>query len=363
MNINLQNGAQAISTRDTEIEMGFCGMPEVPERQLDRIVSELHEQLIRNLEKKWVNGTELRYYYFRSGKYAGGEEQVSVVEKAFDIWREVGIGISFTEVDSLSEAELRIGFRRGDGSWSYLGRDIISIPGQKERTMNFGWDLTKYSGGLDTAIHEIGHTLGFPHEHQNPFSGIVWDEQAVLETFRQSQGWNDSKIHHNILRKLHSTEVEGGQWDPNSIMHYPFGPGLILQPEKHRNGIRPTGGLSQEDERRARQFYPSLDPAGFPSLIALKSQALNLMPGEQSNLNVIPRETREYTFSTFGDTDVVMVLFEKRQDGLHYINGNDSSGTDQDASLRVRLNKGTEYVLRIRMYLNYGVSDSAVMMW
>ena len=48
-----------------------------------------------------------------------------------------------------------------------------------ERTMNFGWDLTT-SYGHDTALHEIGHTLGFPHEHQNPTAGIVWNEPAVL---------------------------------------------------------------------------------------------------------------------------------------------------------------------------------------
>ena len=27
----------------------------------------------------------------------------------------------------------------------------------------------------DTALHGIGHTLGLPHEHQNPNAGIVWD--------------------------------------------------------------------------------------------------------------------------------------------------------------------------------------------
>jgi hypothetical protein len=31
----------------------------------------------------------------------------------------------------------------------------------------------------DTALHGIGHTLGLPHEHQNPNAGIVWDEKTV----------------------------------------------------------------------------------------------------------------------------------------------------------------------------------------
>ena len=50
--------------------------------------------------------------------------------------------------------------------------------------MNFGWDLTQ-PGEIDTAIHEIGHTLGFPHEHQNPHAGIVWDEEAVYAALAQ----------------------------------------------------------------------------------------------------------------------------------------------------------------------------------
>ena len=72
-----------------------------------------------------------------------------------------------------AEAEIRIGFQPGS-SWSYVGRDAIDLVSDfNERTMNFGWDLTT-SYGCDTALHEIGHALGFPHEHQNPNAGIIW---------------------------------------------------------------------------------------------------------------------------------------------------------------------------------------------
>ena len=91
--------------------------------------------------------------------------------------------------------------------------------------MNFGWDLTEdpRGGGVDTPVHEIGHTLGFPHEHQNPFSGIVWDEEAVYQRFAGSPNfWSRQQTFHNVLRKLSSAEVEGSDWDPNSVMHYGF---------------------------------------------------------------------------------------------------------------------------------------------
>jgi len=44
--------------------------------------------------------------------------------------------------------------------------------------MNFGWDLT-VPGQRGTALHEIGHALGLLHEHQSPFAGIHWDDEAV----------------------------------------------------------------------------------------------------------------------------------------------------------------------------------------
>ena len=99
------------------------------------------------------------------------------------MWADLGIGIEFVPVDNIADAEIRIGFLQGDGAWSYVGRDVLTFPGQQERTMNFGWDLTRDPRHEFVAVHEIGHTLGFPHEHQNPFSGIVWDEEAVYSTF------------------------------------------------------------------------------------------------------------------------------------------------------------------------------------
>lgn len=101
-----------------------------------------------------------------------------MVHKAFQIWKDIGIGLEFKEVSSKTEAEIRIGFLEGDGAWSYIGKDILK-QGINERTMNFGWDITRNPRKIDTAIHEIGHTLGFPHEHQNPNAGIVWDEEKV----------------------------------------------------------------------------------------------------------------------------------------------------------------------------------------
>ncbi|MCB0164826.1 MAG: hypothetical protein KDI79_11405 [Anaerolineae bacterium] len=348
---------------DSDEVLGFCALPQVPERELAADVSPDRAELIRLIEKKWVNGTKLRYYFFESGSYSAGNSQKDLVRKGFDIWRKVGIGITFEEVTDISEAEIRIGFLQGDGSWSYVGRDVIDIPGQYQRTMNFGWDLTTDPRKEDVAVHEIGHTLGFPHEHQNPFAGIVWDEEAVYDYFGgPPNNWDRNTTLYNILRKLSRSEVEGSAWDPDSIMHYGFPAGLILQPEKYREGLHPELGLSDHDIEQVRRFYPPLEDT-YPELKLFRSYSLNLEPAEQKNFSVVPSETRDYTIQTFGRSDTVMVLFEDQNGDLKYVAGDDDSGTNRNAQINVRLYQGRRYILRVRLYLNYATGETVVMMW
>lgn len=339
----------------------YCAVPEIPERVFGPEVSAERARLIRVMSKKWVNGTVLHYYFFEGSPWGGDEAHKDVVRRAFETWKDLDIGMKFEEVSSRDDAEIRIGFLRGGGSWSYVGRDVLN-EGQNERTMNFGWDLTR-AGEIDTAIHEIGHSLGFPHEHQNPNGGLVWDEEAVYQALAGSPNfWPRETTYWNIIRKISPDTVEGSNWDPNSIMHYPFGPGLIKEPPQYRNGLFPEPGLSTKDITQVKLFYPPL-AAVYPELKPFESQQLSIGAGEQKDFAVIPAATRYYDFRTFGESDTVMVLFEEHGGELRYVKGDDDSGTDLNASFRVRLTKGRKYVLRIRLYFNFSTGDTAVMMW
>ncbi len=342
-----------------------CSLPAVPERTFASDVSPHRAWLIQVINKKWVNGTTLRYYFFKDGPFAGANNQIEIVRAGFKVWEDVGIGIKFQEINDLSEAEVRIGFVQGDGSWSYVGRDVIDIPGQQERTMNFGWNLAQDPRGVDTPVHEIGHTLGFPHEHQNPFAGIVWNEPAVYSYFGgPPNNWPPDRTFYNILRKLSEDEVRGSDWDPNSIMHYRIPAGLILKPEQYKNtGITPALGLSEADISQVRLFYPPLDEDQYPELVPFRSHSLQLDPAEQENLVIKPTATRTYTIQTFGRSDTVMVLFEDQNGDLKFVAGDDDSGTNLNSRIRVRLYQGRRYILRIRLYLNYATGETAVMMW
>lgn len=354
--------ASTYSSQQAGGAMHYCNVPAVPERRFDSHVSEGRARLIRVMAKKWVNGTVLHYHFFKDPPWAGAKAQRKVVRRGFKTWRDVGIGLKFEEVESPDDAEIRIGFLRGDGAWSYVGRDILD-QGLAERTMNFGWDLTRRPEEVDTAVHEIGHTLGFPHEHQNPNAGIVWNEQAVIDDLAGSPNfWSEQETRWNILRKIPQDSVAGSRWDPDSIMHYPFGAGMIKQPVEFRGGLEPRPGLSDKDIAQVREFYPPLQ-AVMPELRAMEAQRLSLGAGEQANFAVIPTSSRRYNLRTFGDSDTVMVLFEDDGGELRYIDGDDDSGTDRNASLRVRLIKGRRYVLRLRLYYKVSSGDTVLFMW
>ena len=355
---------------------GYCSAKPPQRREFPASMSPDRMEAIFAHEKKWANGTNLRYYFFdkrndgesgltSSGKHkfsswVGSEAQRDVVRKAFDIWAKTSLGLRFEEVDSREDAEIRIGFMSGDGSWSYLGRDILNR-GKNQRTMNFGWDLTRRDG-LDTALHEIGHTLAMPHEHQNPFAGIVWDEAKVIaELGGPPNNWPEETTRWNILRKIDPGTVIGSSWDQDSIMHYPFRAGMILEPKKFQNEpLIPAAGLSDRDKAWALKTYPKITRKDVDRLEAFESQRLTLEAGEQFNGIFTPEESRKYTIQTFGPTDTVLTVFEDGQTE-RFLAGDDDSGEDFNSKITLRLAKGTDYLIRLRLFFSWDNGPSAIM--
>ena len=326
-------------------------------------------RLIRMNRDKWVNGTLLHYSFFETGgsfsRWAGTSALKSQVRKAFQRWADLGIGLRFEEIADRPNAEVRIGFEAGDGHWSYVGRQVRD-QGPDDRTMNLDPTDGISSGdyGVDVACHEIGHTLGFPHEHQNPNAGIVWDEEAVYRALASPpNNWSRDTTFHNIIRKIPPDEVQGSSWDPDSIMHYPFEPGLILKPEKYSTGLQPAGGLSARDKEWVKTFYPPLEPADENVLPLLETRRLQIGPGEQRNFLLKPASNRYYEIRTFGQSDTVVVLLERRSDGEAYLTADDDSGEDRNAYIRRRLQKGRTYVVRLRLYYAASSGETAIMWW
>ena len=159
--------------------------------------------------------------------------------------------------------------------------------------------------------------------------------------------------------------MQGSNWDPDSIMEYPFPAGLILQPEKYRTQpLRPA--------RRAVGPRPVLGQgllpgrarnSELPELLPFQSRELAILAGQQRDFVLRPTATRQYTLQTFGASDTVMVLFERADGQLRYQAGDDDSGEDRNATLQLKLFQGREYVVRVRLYFSQGSGETAVMMW
>ena len=357
----------------------YCNLPPRPSPVLPPGMDPGRARAIIVGRSMWVNGTVLHYYFFdretdgstvrfsdgttQFVSWLGPAEQQDAVRSAFEEWKDLGVGLEFREVEDRAEAEIRIGFQsRYDGSWSYIGRDVLGQP-MNARTMNFGWDLTS-EYGRTTALHEIGHTLGMPHEHQNPFTGIVWDEQAVYSYFGgEPNNWNRDTTYHNVLRKLATSEVEGSSWDPDSIMEYWFPEGLILEPPQYRVGLTPAGTLSERDSEYARRWYPRADGPGPRTIRPFESLPLSLQPGEQADVTLEPPGTRDYKIGTFGASDVVLVLFEEVDGELRYVAADDDSGEDRNALIEAKLFQGRRYVARLRLYYATESGQTALMYW
>ena len=311
----------------------------------------LRAKAILSTRLKWVNGTVLHYTFFDGGsRFAVPKVQADAVRDAFAKWKAAGVGLEFQEVNQLSEAEVRIGYSTADGqSASAVGREILNVP-LNEPTTVYGWDLTTHYG-RGTALHELGHVLGMEHEHQNPFAGITWHEQAVYDALAQPpNSWDHDTTYHNILEKLSAQQVQGSSWDPDSIMEYEFEPGLIDEPQEYDvSGLTPPATLSSADKEWAVTWYPPLTAAA-PTLQPFQAATVELAAGQQVDFAITPTESRRYQIETKGAEDTLLVLFENIDGEPRFVAGDDDSGEDRNARIVHKLFKGRSYIARLRLY-------------
>jgi len=157
-----------------------------------------------------------------------------------------------TTTDPMVRIDRRTGPKWG-GYWSYVGTDILGIPGA-EPTMNLeGFTMgTSASEFRRVVCHEAGHTLGFPHEHMREELVQRIDPAKAYPYFQRTDGWSPQDVDDQVLTPLGQRTIVGTPPDQTSIMCYQL-PGSIT-----RDGEPILGGtrINETDYRFAAVMYP-----------------------------------------------------------------------------------------------------------
>lgn len=313
------------------------------DRRMRPAKHDLRLRAIFDNQLKWVSGTRLTFSFLDKNPIYQEAVRRSLAE--WMQWAAIG----FDEVQS--GGQIRISFDPMDGSWSYLGRDLLAIDAA-DPTMNIGWSPLS---DPNVVPHEIGHTLGLHHEHQN--AGIDWDRETVLaELSGPPNYWSKEVIEYNVLNVIPKDSVIGSEIaDPNSIMMYDIPASWIKSGAWAQTGIHPQGGISAADKYWAAIVYPKLeteppvDPTDpdEPAQVAQPIEFnLFLSAGKQAEVKFQVPERAEYRIRTTGKADTVCVLFENGKQ----IAADDDSGEDRNALIEHELAPGNEYKAVTRMY-------------
>ena len=197
-------------------------------------------------ETLWKPGQEITISFIGGDKFQRGYTMEYMVE-----WL-LHANIRFKFLENGKKGQVRIAFKQGDGSWSYVGKQALFVKAD-EPTMNFGWldRDTDQKEWERVVVHEAGHMLGAIHEHQSPAAKIQWNKPVVYDYYWKTQQWSKQQVDQNIF-ETYSRGVTNSVFDPDSIMLYPIPPEFTL--DGFTTGWNTS--LSERDKEFIGEVYP-----------------------------------------------------------------------------------------------------------
>lgn len=170
-------------------------------------------------DSKWTSGDKINVAFLE-----GDDKLKKRVREVAERWVSPGMANLRLVFNDGPNADIRIAFMQGDGSWSTVGTTCRRVP-RGQPTMNYGWiDADSSEEELRSVVlHEFGHALGLIHEHQNPEGGIKWNREAVIrELSGPPNSWSVDEIEFNVLEAAKPEDINATAMDPKSIMMYPI---------------------------------------------------------------------------------------------------------------------------------------------
>ncbi|WP_434767861.1 M12 family metallopeptidase [Pseudomonas triticicola] len=193
----------------------------------------------------WDNASTLTFSFT---KYLS-DELAYRVERIIRQW-EPYVSLSFAQVEP-GQGQIRIALN-GDENWSAIGTEALELdPEAPTLVIQTAAQDPQFEA---TLLHEFGHALGFHHAHLHPDANIPWNMEAVYTHFKDIEGWSNDEIEANIFRLESCDNSLRGEYDSQSIMHYPV-PNFMTYGNFE---IAFNMKLSERDKRLARQSYPAI---------------------------------------------------------------------------------------------------------
>uniref|UniRef100_A0A8C7K6R3 Metalloendopeptidase n=1 Tax=Oncorhynchus kisutch TaxID=8019 RepID=A0A8C7K6R3_ONCKI len=191
-------------------------------------------------ERIWPGGV---IPYIIGGNFTGSQR--AMFKQAMRHWEKL---TCVTFIEKTEEESYIVFTYRPCGCCSYVGRR-----GNGPQAISIGKNCDKFG----IVVHELGHVIGFWHEHTRPDRD---DHVTIIrDNIQPGQEYNFLKMEPGEVNSL------GEHYDFDSIMHYArntFSRGMFLDtilPSRDENGIRPAIGqrtrLSKGDISQARKLY------------------------------------------------------------------------------------------------------------
>ena len=187
--------------------------------------------------------------------------------RAGNIRFDFGKAPGYRDCDSAKPSDMRVGFRMSLASHSRTGTLALdAAPTQPNLFIGIGGVSSRPLSEIrETALHEIGHFLGLPHEHQHPASPCpdefkiqaVCERQDVFATYtdRERTEMLDMMEAQVRLRRDPDKSLIAA-YDVASIMHYRFPASLLHGGTASACHTFAARTLSDGDRAKMRRLYP-----------------------------------------------------------------------------------------------------------
>uniref|UniRef100_A0A8C7K1R0 Metalloendopeptidase n=1 Tax=Oncorhynchus kisutch TaxID=8019 RepID=A0A8C7K1R0_ONCKI len=212
------------------------------EKERERVVvkNRVPRAATSRAERIWPGGV---IPYIIGGNFTGSQR--AMFKQAMRHWEKL---TCVTFIEKTEEESYIVFTYRPCGCCSYVGRR-----GNGPQAISIGKNCDKFG----IVVHELGHVIGFWHEHTRPDRD---DHVTIIrDNIQPGQEYNFLKMEPGEVNSL------GEHYDFDSIMHYArntFSRGMFLDtilPSRDENGIRPAIGqrtrLSKGDISQARKLY------------------------------------------------------------------------------------------------------------